>query len=319
MQPLPDDYDPEDAQQTANLPMMTLPASISGAAGGTTCMIDAGQIDPTARMASGEHPLLWVCNETARLGTHLVPVTAPDRDPDYNAACMAVHGVHSDGIAIRLGAEDIGDAQIVQTLAQTLGLTPADLDVIVDLGLLTRDSVGLSAALLPRALNDVAAVGAWRSMTVLGGSFPENLTGFAQGITPIEQLEWGLWQQILQRQGLNRKPSFGDYTIQHPIPTELPAFPRTSAAIRYTTTGEWLVFRGRGLHVLAAGGFQQYRTLSLDCLNHPAYHGANYSAGDTFISECAAGRGGTGNTTTWRFVGANQHMVFVASAVAATI
>jgi len=80
-----------------------------------------------------------------------------------------------------------------------------------------------------------------------------------------------------------------------------------------------LVFRGRGLHVLAAGGFQQYRTLSLDCLNHPAYHGANYSAGDTFISECAAGRGGTGNTTTWRFVGANQHMVFVASAVAATI
>lgn len=317
VQPLPDDYDANDAQQTANVPLATLPKRISDAAMGTACMIDAGQIDPTARMASGEHPLLWVCNETASKKTNLIPVTSPDRDPDYNAACIAVHGAHGHGVALRLGPEDIGDVQIVRALMQTLGLSPADLDIVVDLGFLAQNSVALSVAFLPRALNDIAAVGAWRSMTVLGGSFPENLTGFAQGITPIEQREWNLWQQVLQRQGLNRKPAFGDYTIQHPIPTELPPFPRTSAGIRYTTAGEWLVFRGRGLHTPGAGGFNQYRTLSRACISDARYHGAGYCAGDNFISDCAAGRGGTGNPTTWRFVGANQHMTFVANAVAA--
>ena len=41
---------------------------------------------------------------------------------------------------------------------------------------------------------------------------------------------------------------FGDYAIAHPIPTELdPRTMRMSASIRYTTSDEWLILKGRNV------------------------------------------------------------------------
>lgn len=317
VQPLPEDYDPADAQHTADVSLVSLPGMIGASAQGTVSMIDARQIDPAARMTNLTHPLLWLCQETAKTGTLSIPVTGIDRDTDYNTACRDVNAALGEGIAVRLESGEMTAASAIQGLVAALATPHNNLDLILDLEYLSSSSTALASSLLPLALTSVIGLGAWRTVTLLGGSFPQDLSSVSQGITSLSRREWELWRQLIATPNLPRFPSFGDYTIQHPIPAELPPFPRTSASIRYTSNDEWLVFKGRGLHTPGAGGYGQYRTLSDACRNDARYHGVGFSEGDRFIDDCASGQGGTGNPTTWRFVGANQHMAFVARQAAA--
>jgi hypothetical protein len=81
-----------------------------------------------------------------------------------------------------------------------------------------------------------------------------------------------------------------------------------SASIRYTTRDAWLILKGRNVRQY---GFDQYRELSRELVQRPEYNAAQYSWGDGFIKECADGRSGTGNATTWRKVGTNHHLTLV--------
>jgi hypothetical protein len=109
---------------------------------------------------------------------------------------------------------------------------------------------------------------------------------------------------------------FGDYAISHPVQKELdPRTMRMSASIRYTTQENWLVVKGRNVRQY---GFDQYFELCKTLVKRPEFSGKDYSWGDNYIADCAAGRTGPGNATTWRKVGTNHHLTVVEQEIAST-
>jgi Beta protein len=284
--------------------------------------VDVALIHPAVRMADGSHPLEWLCNAAAAEKTKLIPVTGLDRTPEHNAAAVTVHNAQKSGIAIRLAIERVSDAAELTALIGQLGLPPEELDLIVDLRVVTPATSGLIALVLPLVLSQLCTGRVWRTFTLLGGSFPEALAPFGRGIIMQPRPEWALWYNLVAGTAERpaRLPAFGDYAVQYPLHVTLPDFAAAAAAIRYTGATQWYIFRGRP--IVSRGnvvgyGYGQYKALAELCVaTAPPYRGPAYSAGDKYIDECANG-GPTGNNTTWRSVGTNQHVAFAGASAAA--
>ena len=97
-------------------------------------------------------------------------------------------------------------------------------------------------------------------------------------------------------------------------PSSNPRTMRMSASIRYTTTSDWVIVKGRNVRQY---GFDQYNELA-QVLVGLVDVWIRISAGDRFIARCARGEAGPGNATTWRKVGTNHHLTLVAQQAAAT-
>src|SRR5207237_8227395 len=88
----------------------------------------------------------------------------------------------------------------------------------------------------------------WASVTVAGTGMPAGTADVGRdGSAELPRLEWSLWQR-LTGPGY-RRPSFGDYVVQHPNPQSdfNPLFMDSSAQLRYTVGQNWFVVRGRGV------------------------------------------------------------------------
>jgi len=131
-------------------------------------------------------------------------------------------------------------------------------------------------------------------------------------VIALPRREWILWQTLAAPGTLIRRPSYGDYGIQNPTSQAAPY--TGNAAIRYTDSAVFLIFRGNRL-IGRFGGYGQYQALAKACVAHPSYRRAKYSAGDLFIAGVANGTAGPGNLATWRYVGMNQHITYVARTV----
>ena len=107
-----------------------------------------------------------------------------------------------------------------------------------------------------------------------------------------------------------RRPSFGDYGVQHPNPLSdfNPLYMDSSAQLRYTIPNSWFVARGRGVKRI---GNEQIRGLAQQVVDHPGYSGADFSWGDRWLHECASELCGPGAQSVWRKVTTNHHLTFV--------
>lgn len=143
---------------------------------------------------------------------------------------------------------------------------------------------------------------------VLG--FHATLTGVGTGLSTITRAEWVAYKLLLSHAPAGRALCFGDYAIAYPIYAPAPFL--GSASIRYTITDDWLIVRGRSLKGPVHGGFGQFQQLCGQLVANPAYSGPTFSWGDEYIDQCGRGQVGTGNLTTWRSVGTNHHITFVA-------
>jgi hypothetical protein len=311
VQPVPEADDGKDPK-TIDDHLETVVEQIVNAWPNATAFIDVELVEGE-RMASGAHPLEWMCTHAKLQQTVLVPVTGPDRDGASAAAAQSVHANRATGIAIRLPASAIADAPGLRTFVQQFG--NVELDLVVDLEYVTDATLAVIGQFLPAVLNALAAIRQWHTFTLLAGSFPELLSEYGRGMIIESRPEWSAWRSLvaLQPPALTRKPTYGDYGIAHPIYTELPPYAMAAAAIRYTAENEWYIFRGYQIATtrrVQGYGFAQYNTLADQCRKTiPPYRGRAYSAGDRYIDDCGNG-GSPGNNTTWRFVGTNQHIVF---------
>jgi hypothetical protein len=207
----------------------------------------------------------------------------------------------------------------IQRLLTDFGAQPQSIDLIVDLGAVPTNQFDFFTQGVQVALARIPNLQAWRSFTVAGAGFPENLAGItAATITNLPRPEWLLWTRLTNGVGsLARNPTFGDYGISHPVLPDLdPRMMAPSASIRYTAENHWVIVKGRGTRTAGAGGFTQFRGLCRSLIQHQDYRGRAFSWGDMFIDECAANRGGTGNLTTWRQVGTNHHIKLVLHQIA---
>jgi hypothetical protein len=142
-------------------------------------------------------------------GLTTIPVTGLGRSDAYQRTIANVVGSNNHGLCMRVASRDLREATFTQrfiSLISSLRVEPDAVDLIVDYGLGTAADPSF-AYLCHRVPHPTA----WRTFTVLGGSFPRDLTGFRIGEHEVPREEWLRWTHEIRndRDRLSRLPSFG--------------------------------------------------------------------------------------------------------------
>jgi len=234
------------------------------------------------RMGSGRHPVVHVSDIARARALQIVPVTGLGRDNDYQLACRESVGLDRRGLCLRLQREDFEDLrqlddQIVALLSN-VRVSVEETDLVLDLRAVC---IGEEPALLgqvPALVAELPYVRNWRSLTLAGTAFPEDLMGIPPlGQAFVRRVEWALWRSLFASSKIPRLPAFGDYAIAHIQPSEVdPRLMRPSASIRYATERDWLVIKARNLRDY---GYGQFRDVSARLLARPEYRGEDFSWG----------------------------------------
>ncbi len=182
-------------------------------------------------------------------------------------------------------------------------------DLLVDLGFLSEDAE-VHAEDIAQSVDELVAVGEWRSVVLLGTSMPSSLGGgvVQEGsIGRLPRREWDLWA-ALRGSAMVRLPTFGDYAIQHPDPPLEgdESGPGQRANIRYTTDEVTLIPRAVG--AVVQEGREQYRELCCQIVEQPEYAGPDFTWGDRLIADCAYGVDEPGWQSHWRGAGTSHHL-----------
>jgi hypothetical protein len=280
--------------------------------GRAPCMVDLHLLDARFRMANRDHPLTNVFSRLRAVGTQPIPVVAATSDAKYLAATRKIAAEDKRGVCLRIGIEEADGQNLkgrMDSMLGDIGVGPSQCDLVLDLGAPSFEPLDDFAGLVEALIGGLPYLKRWRSLTLLGTSFPSTLAGMPAGLTVLPRNEWRLFRLLLGRPSIHqaRVPDFGDYGISHPNVLQGDMrWLKPSAAIRYTVNDGWLIAKGTNLRV--SGAHRQFHRLSADIVGSRHYSGADYSAGDKRIKECASGKGGPGNLTTWRFVGTNHHL-----------
>jgi Beta protein len=200
--------------------------------------VDLGLLQSDRLSGDGRHPLRLLADEVKLRGLAIIPVTELSRSFAYQQALISVVRLDDFGVCLRLRRSDLETRHFharLYKLLSLIDLPPTAVDLLVDLGMYDA-----TAPPIEGICRQVPELSEWRTFTIAIGHFPKDLTGFPVGEHLLPRLDWRYWRdQVTSSQGLPRIPSYGDYTIQHPVFGEPPAFPNFSASIRYTTTEDW--------------------------------------------------------------------------------
>lgn len=321
VQPLDEEIDLAVTPNELDKVLKKIAKNIENAWKGNKAFIETELIDDgVIKTSTGMHPLEFLANELRAVGASPIPVTGPQYSAACHTAAEHVHAAHSSGVCIRLTTLIAADAPAVRLfISRFLEIPEMQLDLIVDLEHVTTETLALVSPFLPATINALAAIHQWRTITLMMGSFPEELGSSGRGHLVFSRPEWLAWRDLLSiatPTPLQRKPAYGDYAIQYPHFAPLPEFAIASANIRYTGESDWHIFRGYAVASIGrvvGHGYGQYHDLADLCRKTiPPYRGSAYSAGDKYIDDCANPHPTvkSGNNSTWRFVGTNQHLVY---------
>lgn len=287
-----------------------LAKSLGAGASGRTVMIDAVHLDLSLDCDDGRGPSWSLCSAAELVGVGAVPVVRPDDPSRAMDDAVALHVLHQRGVCLRLTGDDVTDdpdetAAGLDAVLDRLALKRPSADLVVDLGVVTTDSVkalSLAARFLIRSLQDVDG---WRSLTVCSGAFPPNLSG----ITPWQVHEQprsdaDLWADVVRR-GAARTIDFGDYAVAHPLLGEgVPFAPPPQ--LRYTASGHWIVVKGDRRD---PRGHDQFYDVCERITGLDDFAGADLGPADARIADARSQ--GPGNASTWRSIGTAHHLDFV--------
>lgn len=277
--------------------------------------LDLNLLNPTLRLAGGGHPFVLIGNEAKSLPVKLIPVTGLGRETSYQAAVASVVKANQHGMCVRVNSIDVSRPNFAAELLELVShhkLDSEQTDLIIDLGVTDNSNISYS-----RLCSLIPNLRRWRTFTVLSGAFPKDLSKIDKDSQyELQRADWLSWQkQINAKPKLLRKPSYGDYTVQHAHYSLLKGKPNPSASIRYTAADHWVIMRGRALRG-DGPGHAQYPAQALLLRGRTEFCGSTYSAGDKYITEFRIGGKKTGNTTTWISAGINHHLTFAARQVA---
>lgn len=287
--------------------------------GSGQCFVDTHLIAGPQRMADGQHPVAFLFNDLRSKGTLTVPVTDVSPDPDLRAVVKDVVAEAGHGLCLRVGLEEAVKHDLntaIDTLLGVVDVAVEQCDFILDLGAPNFEPIDGLARLLEGVITTLPYLKRWRSLVLIGTSFPASMGEVRPGLSEIPRHEWRLYRTLvaLLKQNNVRLPNFGDYAINHPAVLQLDMrLVKPSASVRYTIEDGWLIAKGRNVRDYKFG---QYRGLCEAVVNSKHYLRATYSRGDQYIQDCSTGTARTGNLTTWRWVGTNHHLEKVARDVA---
>lgn len=239
-----------------------------------------------------------------------IPVISPGFSKPVMSEYKSIINKYKHGACLRLSIEDIDNDDLAEVITNTLtyyGLSIEDTDLVIDFGYVAENQVNSVAMIARRLINNIIDdIEAWRTLTLVSGSFPIDLSAFGPDTaTLIERSDWRLWIALIGR-SLKRKPVYGDYAIANPIIRDLDGIPpNMSASIRYTSDNQWLIMKGKGVK---GNGFEQTHRITKSLTSRAEYEGEHYSPGDLWIMKCSKRQVGPGNPTTWRMAGTSHHL-----------
>lgn len=284
---------------------------IAGNWGQFPFFVDFFLIEALFKTPKGKHPL-WLLSESARtLRLSLIPVTGVSRSVNYQEAVTQVVTTDRRGVCIRLSEIDLRNPMLEKGLRRLISqfkLQPKQVDILIDFGI-----IGVEGMKLSEICYRMPLLSSWRTFTVACGSFPKDLSDFEKNLQhELPRRDWLYWfDQMKNGPVLPRRPSFGDYTIQHPIYSEPIEGGNPSASIRYTADNYWVIMRGEGLRNEGGPGFAQYWANASLLSGRKEFSGPSFSNGDEYIYNIGRQTKLTGTPRTWLRAGINHHITFV--------
>ena len=305
------DFETGDYKKTVAAHLSPLPAKLSNARGPYPAFLDTGLLD-SEPLIDGLHPMEYLIREAAALGLPLTPAVAPDRSAGSDTAVRNLQTDFGRGAAILLDEAHwvtVAPSVLSDTLAR-LGLAAEDIDVVIDYGASEGRLVEAAAVAEVIAVN---SLGAFRSVTLGGGAFPD-LQGVARGVTTHPRTDWALWRSVIARLAGDKHevPDYTDRLILRAESIELqidPRFLSISAALRYTTEEDWLFAKGelfKGPGDKSKGGNALKSPLAT-LVAHPDYATPIRTQADDWIEAVVHGTATPGNPGKWREWGTVRH------------
>jgi len=244
-------------------------------------------------------------------GVHIAPVVSLKESGQsfYAYSVRTLLQKHASALCLRISPEELNLTSAEALIANWLKLyavSPSQVHLIVD-----RSRVDVDSAPYPEFADRIPWLNSWRTLTLLAGSFPVDLSSLERGrIHKLHRTEWSQWNELERLPG--RRPAYGDYTIQHVyIKKPVPA-PNVSASIRYTLEDQFLVFRGEGIQNKDGPGYGQWNAWASLLVDMSEYFGSTFSAGDRYIADRATNWQKTGTPTTWLQAGFSHHITTTA-------
>jgi hypothetical protein len=265
--------------------------------------------------SAAPHSIEVMAQRAGRIGIQPVPVVSlkiPENSA-YDRSIQMVLAQHGSSLCLRLSPEElksdsIGD--VVQACLARYGASAPHVDLVIDRGRVDGGSVTY-----PEFAQRIPSVDAWRTLTVLAGSFPKDLAGLARNETHhLRRFELRQWRDLNSWSG--RRPAFGDYTIQHVYFKEPVRVPNYSASVRYTIEEDFLVLRGEGVLNEGGPGRGQWSAWATLLTEMPEFFGASFSAGDRYVAERATDWSNPGTAQRWLEAAFSHHVTTTALQVA---
>ncbi len=288
---------------------------------GNPFLIDLRHLPESLTCSDGEHMWDALSRKGISLGLVAVPVTGFfGKGKPHQAKIAEIAENFGRGLAIRLFRRDLERPSLPRDVLTLLEILKTDIGrahLLIDLELVSADSHSLDSL-----ITRIPQVNDWRSVTIVGGSFPLDLRHLkANDVYELDRHEFKLWNDhlcSLMQSRYGRTPSFGDYTIQHPFYNEPVKTPHVSASIRYSTPESWTVFRGEWIGKKSGAGCGQYPAEAQLLMKRPEYAGEDFSFGDKFIAEKARnGSDHPGGPAQWLLAGINHHITITAETIRA--
>ncbi len=306
------DFETETHAKTLDEHLAKFASHVQAKWGRRTCLVDGRLLPPAGTMATGLHAMCAIFDALRSQQCLAVPVTGPERAPQYQSAIRQIVAKDGRGVCIRIPLERALGATVstnVNSLLAEMGLRHSDSHLVLDLGAPPNfDPIPGFAKLVQKATEGLPHLRRWRTFTLLGTSFLKTMGDVKASPTILPRSEWLLYKQVLvgfQEVGL-RLPSFGDYAVQHPDVWRMDMRKvKPAASIRYSADDIWFILKGSNVR---DNGYEQYRKMCRELVSSPHFSGADCSYGDKYIADCAKGTGKTGNLSMWRCVGTNHHL-----------
>ena len=286
---------------------------------GRQCFVDSIHIPEGMLMADGAHPVIRVFDELRSRKCSVTPVTGIARDNAHQLAISRVIATDNRGVCIRVALAEAARPDLKATLdalMDKLQVSPNECDIVFDLGAPNFEPIDGFTKLVHAQLSRLPYHSKWQTITIIGTSFPATMAEVRSSPALLRRGEWLLYKELaagLAKLGA-RTPAFGDYGINHKDLAQVDMrLVKPSATIRYTIDDAWFIVKGPNVR---DNGFEQYRGHCRTLTKSPYFRGSNFSMGDAYIQNCGLGRESTGNLTTWRKVGTNQHIEKVVQDIA---
>jgi len=333
--PIPSEY-PEG--QDTPIPAKTIDAHIKLVVKGfakalkdlPSVFVDGYYIELEDELDGGKSPIDALFEALRAAKIQFIPAIGLDRVEDYADSVRLAVGIDKRGVCLRLVESDIESfAELgpqIASLLKVLKVSVDQVDLLIDFG----PKVPQKSA-LPFMLDALPNIEKWRSLTIASSSFPSSMMALQRNsIEELEREEWLAWLSVRsKKKATKRIPTFGDYSINHPILNEInPRIMQMSPNIRYTDDLNYVVAKGQAqprkkkkptpAEELARAQLAptvQYPKLATMIRKHPAWKGPKFSWGDLFIDKCSR-KECVGSSTDWRSVGTCHHIAAVVRQIA---